>query len=65
MVGFFDLAKFLDLVIFVFLDLGKLNSISLPTTSLTLVPIAIRADLSDDSVVFNIKVSNAAILLKP
>ena len=64
-VKFFDLAKFLDLVIFVFLDLGKLNSKPSPIPSLTLAPITIEVDLSDNLVILNIEMSDAAILLKP
>lgn len=63
-VEFFDLAKFLDLIIFVFLDLGKLDINPLPTTLLILAPIAIGTDLSNNLIVFNIKLSDTAILLK-
>lgn len=44
---------------------SKLDANSLVTTSLMSVSITIGADSSDDPVVFNIKMSSAAILLKP
>lgn len=63
-VELFDLAKFLDLIIFVFLDWSKLGSKSRLTIWLTLVPVAIVSHMSDNLVIFNIEESDAAILLK-
>lgn len=39
--------------------------LSLPIISFLSVSIAIRADTSDDLIIFNIEVSDMAILLKP
>lgn len=59
LVWFFDLAKILDLVKFVFFDLYKLSSKPLSTIFITLAPITIKVDFDD----LNIEVRSMAIFL--
>lgn len=63
--------KFPDLLFVNFLDLNKSTTVLLalllspPTTSLLLALKAFEADFPNNLVVFNIKISGAANLLKP
>ena len=63
--------EILDFLFFDFLDLDEFLTVLLtllplfPTTSLASAPNVFGANFLDDSVVFNIEVSGAAILLKP